>query len=76
MASLPQRSPRDEVARVDRRWFLTTAVLFVASLGGLAGAAAILRATGPHPRLGWVMRRLRFYSNALMRYRPRLNRKS
>jgi len=75
MPSTPQRSPGDEVARVDRRWFLTTAVAFVASLGGLAGAAAILRATGPHPRLGWIMRRLRFYSNAMMRYRPRLNRK-
>ena len=75
MAPTPQRSARDDVAKVDRRWFLTTAAAFVASLGGLTGAAAILRATGPHPRLGWIMRRLRFYSNAMMRYRPRLNRK-
>ena len=72
----PQRSPRDDVAKVDRRWFLTTAAVFVASLGGLTGAAAILRATGPHPRLNWIMRRMRFYSNAMMRYRPRFNRKS
>jgi hypothetical protein len=75
MAASPQRSPRDDVAKVDRRWFLTTAAAFVASLGGLTGAAAILRATGPHPWLGWIERRLRFYSNAMMRYRPRLNRK-
>jgi len=76
MAPTPELSPRDDVAKVDRRWFITAAVLFVASLGGLASAARIYRATGPHPNLGWVMRRLRFYSNALMRYRPRLNRKS
>ena len=72
---MPQRSPRDEVAKADRRWFLATTAAFVASLAGLTGAAAILRATGPHPHLGWIMRRLRFYSNAMMRYRPRLNRK-
>jgi hypothetical protein len=75
MPPTPEQSSRDEVAMVDRRWFLTTTAAFVASLVGLAGAGALLRVTGPHPRLGWVMRRLRFYSNAMMRYRPRLNRK-
>jgi len=76
MTPAPRRSDREELFRVDRRWFITAVAVFLASFAGLVGAGAIYRATGPHPRLGWLMRRIRFYSNAMMRYRPRFNRKS
>jgi hypothetical protein len=60
-----------EVARVDRRWFLTVAIVFGASLGGLLGAAFVYRVTGPHLWGTIVLQRIKRYANRLLRQRLR-----
>ena len=50
---------RDAVARADRRWFLTSVVVFGVSVGGLFGARALYHLTGPHPEVTLFLRHLR-----------------
>ncbi|HUE30714.1 MAG TPA: hypothetical protein VMR79_07555 [Verrucomicrobiae bacterium] len=62
---------RDDVARTDRRWLLAVAVLLVAWLGVFVGAAAIYRATGPHPRVSAFLHRVQHHARALLHLRGR-----
>jgi hypothetical protein len=64
-------SAEEEVRNVDRRWFITAAAVFVGSLGGLLGAVGVYRATGPHPEITLVIRRVKRYANSLLRHRLR-----
>ena len=70
---MPERPPRedDEVARGDRRWFLAAVLVFTGSVGGLFGAREIYHATGPHPEVTLLVRRLKSYANRLLRQRIR-----
>jgi len=52
-------SHRIETARVDRRWLLACALVFVASMGAFAAAAILYRATGPHPYVSALVRRVK-----------------
>ena len=65
---------RDDVARADRRWFLLVILVFLASVGALLVMRMIYRATGPHPEVRYLIRRLRFHANSL--FRRRLSRPS
>jgi len=56
-----------DVARSDRRWFLTVTIVFAVTVGGLLGAREIYRATGPHPEVIVFVRRVKFYANSLLR---------
>jgi hypothetical protein len=67
MQSEPRRDAEREIARVDRRWFLTVALVFGASLGGTLGAALIYRATGPHLWFSALYRRAKSYAKRLLR---------
>ncbi len=71
MQLTPQPRSKDEVARVDRRWILTAAVIFAGTLGGLFGAVALYRATGPHPEVTLFVRKVKLYANGLLRHRLR-----
>ncbi|HJQ83167.1 MAG TPA: hypothetical protein VKA21_03765 [Candidatus Binatia bacterium] len=70
MTPAPKRR-LDEDARVDRRWFIASAAVFVGSLGGLFGVHAVYRATGPHPEVTLFVRRIKLYANKLLRHRFR-----
>jgi hypothetical protein len=59
--------PSERVVRSDRGWFLVFVLVFALSLGGLFGAHAIYRATGPHPQVTMFMRRVKGYANRLAR---------
>ena len=48
-----------EVVRVDRRWLLAWIASFAMSLGLLAGAYAVYKATGPHPQIRAFIRQLK-----------------
>jgi hypothetical protein len=61
------RKPSERVVRSDRGWFLIFLLVFMLSIGGLFGAHAIYRATGPHPRVTMFMRRVKGYANRLVR---------
>jgi hypothetical protein len=56
-----------EVTRTDRRWLLTVTVLFVVTVGSLLASREIYRATGPHPHVAALVRRVKFYANSLLR---------
>ncbi len=56
-----------EVTRTDRRWLLTATVVFVVSVASLLAAREIYRATGPHPHVVALVRRMKFYANSLLR---------
>jgi hypothetical protein len=62
------KRPRDEVARADRRWLLLATFIFAGSLGASGAAIAIYRATGPHPAMAPVIRRMKLYANQLLRH--------
>jgi len=59
---------REDVAQVDRRWVLTVAAVFATALGAAFAAVAIYRATGPHPAVRSLLRRLKLHANQLLRH--------
>jgi len=65
---VPASRRRDtEVARTDRRWLLIAVAVFAGSVGGLFAARAVYQATGPHPQVTLLVRRLKRYANSLLR---------
>jgi hypothetical protein len=61
------RKPSERVIRSDLGWFLIVLLVFTISIAGLAGAHAIYRATGPHPQVTVLVRRVKGYANRLIR---------
>jgi hypothetical protein len=59
VGSRPVTRHQREVLRVDRRWLLTWLASFFLSLGMLAGAYGIYKATGPHPQFRAFLRQLK-----------------
>ena len=68
---MPRRSEQEELARGDRRWLVTAAGVFVATLAGAFGAVEVYRATGPHPEVATFLRHAKYYANGLLRHRFR-----
>ena len=60
------RKPRSAVPADDLRWLLITGAAFVVSLAVLAVLHWLYRATGPHPEMVMLLRRLRRYSRWLL----------
>jgi len=71
MGAMPRRTEKQELARTDRRWLVTAAAVFLASLGVAFGAVEVYRATGPHPQVATFLRHAKYYANALLRHRFR-----
>jgi hypothetical protein len=65
---------RDDVARTDRRWLLAAAALLATWLVVFAGAGAIYRATGPHPRIRAFVRSVQHHAQGLLHLRGRRSR--
>src|SRR4051812_24192754 len=61
VARRPDRATR-EVVNTDRRWFLFAAAVFALSIASFAGAFAVYRWTGPHPRITLLIRRARAFA--------------
>ena len=59
VGSRPVTRHQREVLRVDRRWLLTWLASFFLSLGILAVAYGIYKATGPHPQFRAFLRQLK-----------------
>ena len=59
--------PWQRTVRSDRGWFLIVVLVFTISTGGLAGAYAVYRATGPHPEVTVFVRRVKGYANRILK---------
>jgi hypothetical protein len=59
VGSRPVTRHQREVLRIDRRWLLTWLASFFLSLGILASAYGIYKATGPHPQFRAFLRQLK-----------------
>ena len=59
VGSRPVTRHQREVLRIDRRWLLTWLASFFLSLGILAAAYGIYKATGPHPQFRAFLRQLK-----------------
>lgn len=57
----------EDLARTDRRWFLAVVIIFTGSLVGLVAAREVFHATGPHPEVTLLVRRVKGYANRLLR---------
>jgi hypothetical protein len=57
---------RHEATRSDVRWLLAAAAVFAATLLLLGLAIAVYQATGPHPGVRWLLKRLRFWARWLL----------
>ena len=62
-----QRSDREQIAHTDRRWLLVVVAIFAVSAGGLFAAREVYHATGPHPKVTLLVRRVKRYANSLLR---------
>ncbi len=52
-----------EVERSDRRWLLTTAIVFAGFVVLLLAAYGVYRATGPHPHAHAVVRQVKHFAH-------------
>ncbi len=63
--SAPLR-PRHDPAGSDLRWLLAAGAVFVATLLVVGLAIVVYQATGPHPGVRWLLKRLRFWARWLL----------
>jgi hypothetical protein len=66
----PDRATR-ETQNVDRRWLLAAIAVFGASAAVLLVASWVYRATGPHPEITLLVRRVKALARRLL---PRIRR--
>jgi len=68
---MAREASAEQVARVDRRWFLAALAVFVATVAGMLAAVFVYRITGPHPQVTLFVRHVKRYANQLLRQRLR-----
>ena len=61
------RKPGQGTVRSDRGWFLIVVLVFATSIGGLVAGYAVYRATGPHPEVTVLVRRVKSYANRILK---------